>query len=304
MQKIKAVIKNIFSPYFYGHKIFETKSDYNNIKVVDKKGYRYLIFDDPHFINTYPEEIYQSCLYLKDPVETPATYAYYFHLAFSLKPDLKKVLMIGLGCGLIPLQFLHKYSIEEFHAVEIDAEVVKTAKKYFKLPQDKRFQTFVQDGRDFIENNKRKYHLLILDAFFARSLPFPLFTRQFFTQVKNSITEDGILTLNVNGAFTGRKSKLFHSLYKTIKESFSYISLFAAKSKRPEELQNIIIYAFQEKNLVEEGIQNLGEEKLNALYTDKVNTKDVEAFDDNMGLSELDIYGQFTPEKNNKGVTQ
>ncbi len=297
VQKIKAVIKKVFSPYFYGTKVFETKSNYNHIKVVDKKGYRYLIFDDPQFSKTYPEEIYQSCFYLKDPVNTPASYAYHFHLAFFLKNNIKSVLMIGLGCGLIPLQLLNKYPLEEFHAVEIDCEVVKAAEEYFLLPEDMRFKVFVNDGREFIDKNNKKYDFIILDAFFAKSMPYPLITRQFFAQVNKSLSENGIFALNVNGAFIGEKSKLFRSLHKTLKESFPYISLFAAKINRPNDMQNIIVYAFKEKNLLEEVIQKKERglfnwpKNLNSLYAEEIINDDVEVFDDDKGLSELDIYG-------------
>jgi spermidine synthase len=292
----KKAIKKVFYPYFFGKEVCKKTSHYSNIRVVDKRGYRFLIFDDPSFEGKYPEEVFQGCLYLKDPVNTSIPYADYFHFAFFLKPAIKSVFMVGLGCGLIPLQFLSRYPLEEFHVAEIDPEVVQVAARHFHLPRDGRLKIFVQDGRKFLEKTEAKYDLIILDAFFARSLPFSLFTRQFFHLVRKRLQGKGLFAVNVNGALEGENSQVFRSVYKTLLQAFPSLCYFAHRPKKPEEVQNIVIFASGHDDFAA-GLQLLqdmqlhdGTGALKHLSCARLSVDDVPVFDDGQRVASLDLY--------------
>ena len=295
-QYIKKAAKRALSPFFYGREVFQSDSEYNKIRVVDKRGHRFLIFDDPSFAGKYPEEIFQGCLSLKDPLNTSCPYADYFHFALVLRPAIKSVFMVGLGSGLIPLQFLGRYPLEEFHVAELDPRVVEVAARYFSLPRDMRLKVFVREGRAFLEESRRPYDLILLDAFFARSLPFPLFTRQFFRLVKKRLSRAGLFSLNVNGALEGEKSRLFRSLYKTLETEFPSLCFFAHRPGKPEEVQNIVLHASASADLPSEvqGLKSLGMHDFSAtlehLFCRRLPVEDVPIFDDQQGLVTLDLY--------------
>lgn len=293
---IKKALKNVFPPYFYGQEVYKKTSSYSRIRVVDKKGHRFLIFDDAAFKEKYPEEVFQGCLNLKDPVNTSIPYADYFHFAFFLEPAIKSVCMVGLGCGLIPLQFLSRYPLEEFHVAEIDLEVVRVAARYFQLPRDVRLKIFVQDGRKFLEKTDHKYDFIILDAFFARSLPFPLFTHQFFRLVKARLKERGLFAINVNGALEGKHSRIFRSVYKTLAQEFPSLCYFAHRPEKPQVVQNIVIYSSLGDDFAPR-LQKLqamqmydGTGEMEHLFCNPVPVEDVPVFDDSLSLVSLDLY--------------
>lgn len=292
----KKALRKVFPPYFFGQEVYKKTSNYSKIKVVDKRGYRFLIFDDPSFKDKYPEEVFQGCLNLQDPVNTSVPYADYFHFAFFLNPKIKSVYMVGLGCGLIPLQFLNRYPLEEFHVAEIDPEVVEVAARYFHLPRDVRLKIYVQDGRKFLEKTRGKYDLIILDAFFARSLPFSLFTHQFFHLARKRLRDRGLFAVNVNGALEGEDSQVFRSVYKTLLHAFPSLCFFAHRPKKPEEVQNIVIFASDHSDFAA-GLQQAtdmqlhdGTGVLKHLFCTGLPIEDVSVLDDGQGMASLDLY--------------
>ncbi|MBW1805485.1 MAG: hypothetical protein JRJ06_03805 [Deltaproteobacteria bacterium] len=78
----------------------------------------------------------------------------YTQLAFAgllLNRAPAKVLVIGLGGGVIPRD-MHDYFPEaEIDVVEIDPEIVKVAELFFFFKPDERLRVYVADGREFVQ---------------------------------------------------------------------------------------------------------------------------------------------------------
>lgn len=231
-----------------GRIIYQARTPYSRLQVVDKNGFRYLVFADTSrgWLNQRPEMVYQSFVSLNDPLKTRATYADYFHLAWIFNPALKDILMIGLGGGITALRFLHDYPEVCFATVEIDPVVVEVAFKYFFLPRDSRHRVIVGDGRGYLDRCVEKYDLILLDAFFSRTIPHRLSTVEFFRTVDQRLTPHGLLGININGAVNGSRSSLFRSIYKTLAGVFPELYLFTGKKGSPEQMQNIILFALKE----------------------------------------------------------
>ncbi|UNC91381.1 spermidine synthase [Candidatus Contubernalis alkaliaceticus] len=236
-----------------GRIVYKKESSYSYIQVIDKKGYRYLVFKDPscplHLQR--PEDIYQSRMSLDDTLDTGVPYADYFHLAWIFNPQIKDIIMIGLGGAAVPKVFLKDYPEIFFRTVEIDPEVVNIAYKYFFLSQDDRHKIIIGDGREYIKNTVDPADLVLLDAFYSRTIPHHLFTVEFFQEIKNKLNEEGLLAINFNGSLAGTNSFLFSSVLKSLRTIFQQIYVFASRKNSPNSMQNIIIFAC--KNL-----QNLG----------------------------------------------
>lgn len=232
-----------------GKVIYEVKTPYSLAQVIDKKGIRYLVFKDPTkpLYLQQPEAVYQSYMKLNNPYRTNIPFSDYFHLAWIFNDSLKSILMIGLGGGTTPKRFLFDYPEITFKTVEIDPEVVKIAHEYFYLPKNNfRHQVITGDGRRYISASNSSFDLILLDAFFSRTIPHHLFTVEFFKEVKNRLTKDGLMAINFNGSFTGSSSHLFRSLYKTMANNFARIYLFGSKKDTPDQMQNIILFGLKE----------------------------------------------------------
>ncbi len=59
------------------------------------------------------------------------------------------------------------------------------------------FRAVAQDGRYFLANSTRQYDVVAIDAYRPPYIPFHLTTREFFQQVREHLTEEGVVAINV-----------------------------------------------------------------------------------------------------------
>ncbi|MHB8946010.1 MAG: spermidine synthase [Bacillota bacterium] len=221
--------------------IFDRETLYHHVRVVDRGDSRYLRFDNS----------WQSGMYLSDPDRARFTYTDFFHLALVWQPHPSDALFIGLGGGSAPKAFLKDYPDLRVDVAEIDPVVIDVARRFFDVPTDPRLNMAAQDGRLFLKGTPRSYDLIALDAYYADAVPFHLFTREFFTLAGQRLKPEGVLAVNVIGAFEGAHSNLLRSIYRTIKEVFPEVYLFAVpldNSETPGSIdpgleRNIIVMA-------------------------------------------------------------
>jgi len=129
----------------------------------------------------------------------------YTKLAFCgllYKPEPQRMLVLGLGGGVIPREMHHYFPGLEIHVVEIDPEVPLIAERFFGFREDDKLRVHIADGRMFIKKQLRrdpvpKYDLIILDAFNSDYIPFHLMTKEFLEEVKGVLAEDGVVLANV-----------------------------------------------------------------------------------------------------------
>ncbi len=205
--------------------LYERDSLYHHILVKEEEQQRILHFDNS----------YQSAIDLKKPLNMLFDYTSYLHLGVVAHPQPVKALFIGLGGGLAPYKFFNDYqTLETIDIVEIDPEVVKVAKKYFRIPSDPKLHITVQDGRLFVEKAARKicadkltpYDIIIIDAYNATSIPFHLTTYEFLQSVRKILAKDGVVVSNIIGAYDGPGSILLRSMTRTFKAVFPETYLF------------------------------------------------------------------------------
>lgn len=185
--------------------LYEEDTQYHRLVITEDDEERHMRFDRSH----------QSAMYLDDPFETSFAYPQYFHLALALKPDAKRVLVVGLGGGSAVKRMWRDYPDMHIDAVEIDPAVVEAAERYFAIPEDERIEIFVEDGRRFLQQTEHTYDIILMDAYSADALPFHLTTQEFFTEAKAKLSPGGVLAYNIIGSVEGDRSELFRSMYRT-----------------------------------------------------------------------------------------
>jgi spermidine synthase len=199
--------------------IYEGDSAYHYIKVVDdkKRNTRFLQF------NNYIE----GAIDLRPPYDTRVSYTNAFPLARIFKPTLKNILIIGGGGGIGARKFVNDDPNVMVDLVEIDQRVIDLGLKYFYLEPNNRLRIHVEDGRNYIRRSQTKYDLVILDAFtIGGQIPFHLTTREFFNEIKQTLSPDGVVLANINGTMRGRRSRIMRSEYKTLATVFPNVYLF------------------------------------------------------------------------------
>lgn len=205
--------------------ILEKESAYHHILVTEEAGVRYLKFGN---------NIVQSAVYIDDPYNLKLDYTKYLSLGLLFNTKASSLLTIGLGAGALP-KCLHEYFPElNIEAVEIDGAVVDIAKKYFFLDENPGFKITIMDGRVYLLKNKKKFDIIILDAYNSDSIPFHLTTMEFLQTAQLRLNHGGTLVSNV----WKTDEKLFLAMLKTFKRVFKYVYCFNVWGKN-----NVIIAA-------------------------------------------------------------
>jgi len=284
--------------------IFEKDSVYHRIRVEDYASWRYLRFD----------RSLQGGMYLNNIYESPLKYTEYMHVAWIFHPDIRRVLVVGLGAGSIPKRFWRDYPGVTVESVELDPVVVDVAKRFFEVREDARRRIAVQDGRIFLRRVDTQYDLIILDAYYAEGIPFHLVTREFLELARSRLTSQGIVAANIIGALDGRESKLFRAIYNTYGQVFPGLYPFPVAflpQRDAESVRTIILVAgpragIARAQIVERGRQLKREGKVRfplydtfvADYYDRViATADVPVLtDDYAPVDILPVYG-WEPER-------
>jgi spermidine synthase len=174
-----------------GKLLFSGDSPYHHVLVRDRAMFRELQFDIA----------LQTRMRRDDPDGPGLAYTDAMHLGRLLRPEIRRVLVIGVGGGTVPKQFLHDDPDVVVDAVEIDPLVVDVAKKYFGLAAGPRLTVHVQDGRTFLARSTEKWDLIIVDAYttnrYGDTVPPHLVTREFLSSVASHLTPRGVLHFHV-----------------------------------------------------------------------------------------------------------
>lgn len=175
------------------HIVFDERSPYARVLVIDEGRRRYLRFDSLDGDD-------QSMISLDDPRAVPMDYVR--HMAAGLlhvdKP--RSLLMVGLGGGTFTMLLHRTMPGLQMDVVDIDPVVVKAAKAHFGVVEDARHRISLGDGRAFIEKDRVPRDLIVLDAYSGDGIPRHLTTVEFFKAVRTRLAAGGAVVANVAAA--------------------------------------------------------------------------------------------------------
>lgn len=208
-------------------KIYSTESAYQYIEVLDKGSFRYLVYNDAVGFQTVAN---------KNSVLTGLNYYYDYYslLPFLVKDSPRNALIIGLGGGIIANQLHYFHPRIDIDGVEIDPKVIQIAWTYFALSDAVR--VYNQDGRIFTGQGSKKYDLVIIDAYTQQVyIPFHLTTREFFSQVRKDLSDNGIVAMNVSSS--REDSPLIQSISNTLRLVFGHVY----RLRIPGSVDNVVL---------------------------------------------------------------
>ena len=204
--------------------IYETTTPYHHIRVLESGDERQLCFDDAT----------QSRINMTDPLKGHFEYTEIFQMAMLWNPAATNVLMIGLGGGSAQRSFERYWTNMTVETVEIDPTVLKVATNYFRFEVGPRQQVNLLDGRMFLRRSQTKYGVILVDAYvqgrYGSAIPYHLTTKQFFQQAAQRLGTNGVVAYNVIGTTDGWQADIVGAVYRTMKEVFPQVSVFACQS--------------------------------------------------------------------------
>jgi spermidine synthase len=210
---------------------FHGNSHFGQLQVLDRRdGLGRFYLNDNLIQNTYDTERKQS--------ESAFTYLL-SGLARAYTTNINDVLCIGLGVGIVPMDFARRGA--RVDVVEINPAVMAVGQRFFDLQPEKLHIT-IDDARHFLNRCRSKYDAVILDAFLGDSSPSHLLTREAFASIRRVLRPGGTLSINSFGNLEAGQNFFTASLNKTLKSVFRGVrmhdsgtgGIFFAATDRPE----------------------------------------------------------------------
>jgi spermidine synthase len=217
--------------------LLEYDSAYHHIMVVQDGSIRGLKFDNNYF---------QSKMDVNNPLAGEFGYVDLLFEAFIFDPSAQDVLIFGLGGGSAQ-KLLHYHRPDlSIRTVELDPAVVDVAQEYFYY-DPVALPVTVSDARSYLRRTEQKYDLIIQDTYSSNNygtfIPFHLATLEYFTMVRDHLSDDGVFAINVIGTvYGGEPNRVITSVYRTMMEVFPQLYLFAA-----DDVQNVVIVATKDE---------------------------------------------------------
>jgi len=152
------------------------------------------------------------------------------HPAMFLHPNPEKVLVIGGGDGGTVREVLKHKSVKEVHLCEIDEEVILVAEKYlpsisYQLKNPK-VKIFIEDGNQFLEENKNSYDIIIMDNSDPIGASEVLFKAEFYEKVKRALKKGGIMVAQTESPIL--QKNYFKNAVSEIKKIFKNVGVYLA----------------------------------------------------------------------------
>jgi len=192
------------------------RSPFNDIFVIERENLREMWFQgDGRFY-------LQTRIDLNRPDDLALIYTRLLLAPLLWNPNPSRILMIGLGGGVLPRFLNEVYPDIEMDVVEVDPGVTELARRYFRFKEGPRLRVFEDDGRAFVKQQDCKYDMVFLDAFKGGSVPYHLKTVEFYREIAQSLKEEGILVTNLYG----KSNELKPHDWKTLEAVFQGVSFF------------------------------------------------------------------------------
>lgn len=180
---------------------------------------------------------YGKSLFLDERLQVTESDEFLYHEAITHPalitfPEPQKVLIIGGGDGGTARQVLKHRSVKQLSMIEIDGRLTKLYQKF--LPEiskdvfeNPRLKIFNADGRQFLNETKEKFDVIISDLTAPLLNPpsYLLFTKEFFRIIYDKLNKDGILSLQADSADC-LNNKIFTAIYKTVESVFPIVRGF------------------------------------------------------------------------------
>lgn len=196
--------------------LYSKKSQFQQIDVIDTYDFgKVLVIDGWTMITEKDEFIYHEMI---------------THVPMMVNKDIKNVLVIGAGDGGTVRELTRFNSIQRIDMVELDEEVVNAAREYLPFTSckldDPRVNLYFQDGIKFVENKKNLYDLIIVDSTDPIGPGEGLFTREFYKNCYEALTDKGILVNQGESPYYDMNKKEMKRSNEKLKDIFPICEVY------------------------------------------------------------------------------
>jgi spermidine synthase len=223
--------------------IAERESPYNYIQVIQENGVRELLLNEGVAIHS----IYNPAS-ANDPNPlahlTRAYWDYvlvapYYNLSHSLD-TIRRTAIIGMGAGTMAKELTYFYGPVPIDGVEIDPDIIQIGREYFGL-NEPNVDAITQDGRYYLRTTTKQFDLISVDAYQTPYIPFQMTTEEFFQEVRDHLTPDGSVVINVGR--TPEDVRLVDVISRTMRAVFPAVYVITVPAPKDTLILNSLIVA-------------------------------------------------------------
>jgi len=191
--------------------LFEADSIYNHITIRQTNDERCMLF------GRYRDNR-ETCINMNEPDISIFEYTAMMFASLLLHPEPKRIALLGLGGGYIPLVFRMHLPNIRLDSVEVDPMVGDLARKYFDFKTLPNISLAIFDGRQYLKQTKILYDHIWVDTFNSDYIPAHMTTKEFLLLARSKLTERGLLVQNVHNDSRLYDSQLatFHAVFKNV----------------------------------------------------------------------------------------
>jgi len=170
------------------------------------------------------------------------------YMANCVKNGGGKVLILGMGTGTYATQCSRYFQGLTMKGVEIDEKITDLAHRYFALPEE--VEVIGYDGRAFLQADKEKYDVIMVDAYQDITIPFSMSSKEFFSMVKKHLKKEGVMVVNmnmrddsegnINQYLADTIAHVFPEIYTVEVQNTTNRELFAGKNLLSKFSENLI----------------------------------------------------------------
>lgn len=154
-------------------------------------------------------------------------------MAGVTQKESANMLILGMGTGTYARQCMRYFDNLTVEGVEIDQKITELAGEYFDLPDEVQVTTY--DGRAYLNAIDEKYDVIMVDAYQDITIPFQMSSVEFFTMVKEHLTENGVMVVNMN-MHSEKEGNINQYLSDTIASVFPNVYTVDVKGSTNREL--------------------------------------------------------------------
>lgn len=231
--------------------LYSGQSDFQRMDVFESNEFgRFFTLDGLVMITEKDEFIYHDMI---------------VHVPMATNPEIRNVLVIGAGDGGTVRELTRYAHLENIDMVEIDQMVVDICREYFPNStsglDDARVHLYFEDGLKFVQEKKNVYDLIIVDSTDPIGPGEGLFTREFYINCYEALTEDGILVNQHESPFYEEYQRAMKRSHKRIHEFFPVAKVYQVHI--PTYASGHWLFGFASKSL--DPVKDLKEEWWNSL---------------------------------------
>jgi spermidine synthase len=187
------------------------------------------------FMEILETHSYGKCLVLDGRIQSSQVDEFIYHELLVqpgvlAHPGPRRAMVIGGGEGATVREILRHRGITDCLMVDIDGEVVEECRRH--LPEmhrgafdDPRTRLLHEDARAYLERTAERFDLIVIDLVepLEEGPACLLFTKEFYTLVRDRLTERGVMTMQA-GMTKVNEVSFFAAVHRTLREVFPVVA--------------------------------------------------------------------------------